>query len=175
MAGKNSGRDRFAVFREADAPVLHETDAMQIEGATSELADAFKAMDEAGMNDGQLVKLLYSVPGMSLSYVWFKSGFPLPRHSHNADCLYYIIGGSLTLGSQTLGKGDGFFVAADAGYTYTPGPDGVEVLEFRNASHFNIRMLPATPEFWTKAIDTVGKEHPAWIDQERPSEKLAHC
>jgi hypothetical protein len=44
-------------------------------------------LQEAGIEEGQAVKLLFSAPGFSLTYAWFKSGFPLPRHSHNSDCL----------------------------------------------------------------------------------------
>jgi hypothetical protein len=42
---------------------------------------------------------------MSLCWAWFKSGYVLPRHSHNADCLYYVLGGSLRLGSVWLKAG----------------------------------------------------------------------
>ena len=33
--------------------------------------------------------------GMNLVYAWFQSGVVLRQHSHNADCLYYVLGGSL--------------------------------------------------------------------------------
>ena len=32
---------------------------------------------------------------MHVSYIWFKSGYVLPPHSHDGDCLYYILAGSL--------------------------------------------------------------------------------
>ena len=99
----------------------------------------------AGVEDGQTVKLLFSAPGFSLTYAWFKSGFPLPRHTHSADCLYYIIAGSLQLGTETLGRGDGFFLPKDMAYAYTPGPEGVEVLEFRTAERFDIHFMAANP------------------------------
>ena len=89
---------------------------MDYDGVTPELEARFARLAEVGAGEGQMVKLLFSAPGLSLTYAWFKSGFPLPRHSHDADCLYYIIAGSLTLGSQTLGAGDGFFVPSQAAY-----------------------------------------------------------
>jgi hypothetical protein len=164
---------RFAIFRGATAPSFAEIDVMDYEGVTPVLQECFDKLGDAGVADGQTVKLLFSAPGFSLTYAWFKSGFPLPRHSHDADCLYYIVAGSLTLGAETLGAGDGFFVPKDAAYAYVPGPQGVEVLEFRHAEHFNIKFLAANPAFWKKAVETVERERPAWREQPRPQDRLA--
>jgi len=164
---------KFAIYRGAQAPSFSEVDVMDYEGVTPELETAFATLGEAGIDEGQTVKLLFSAPGFSLTYAWFRSGFPLPRHRHDADCLYYIIAGSLALGTEILGAGDGFFVPADGAYTYVPGPEGVEVLEFRNAQHFNIKFMAANPAFWTKAAETVRAERPGWGVQARPSAKAA--
>lgn len=71
--------------------------------------------------------------GMSLVHVWFGANFPLFRHSHPryGDCLYYVVGGEITMGRQTLGAGSTFFVPNGQPYKYTAGPAGVELLEFR--------------------------------------------
>ena len=71
--------------------------------------------------------------GMSLTHVWFGPDFPLFRHSHPGygDCLYYVLTGSIVMGSRTLGPGDGFFVPNGLPYKYKAGPEGVQVLEFR--------------------------------------------
>lgn len=164
--------NRFAIYRAAEAPAFSEIEVMDTEGVTPELAETFARLGEAGIDEGQTVKLLFAAPGFSLTYAWFKSGFPLPRHTHDADCLYYIVGGSLTLGAETLGKGDGFFVPKDAAYAYVPGPQGVEVLEFRTADHFNIRFLAGNPAFWAKALATVQTERPGWAKQHPPSERV---
>jgi hypothetical protein len=164
---------RFAIYRGADAPAFSEIDVMDYDGVSPELESAFAGLAQAGVDEGQTVKLLFSAPGFSLTYAWFKSGFPLPRHSHNADCLYYIVAGSLTLGTETLGAGDGFFVPADAAYAYVPGPDGVEVLEFRTTDHFNIKFLAGSPAFWSKALETVRAERPGWARQPRPQDRVA--
>jgi len=161
---------RFAIFRGVDAPVFSEIDVMDYEGMSPELEATFASLAEAGVNEGQTVKLLFAAPGFSLTYAWFKSGFPLPRHSHNADCLYYIVAGSLSLGTETLGAGDGFFVPAEAAYAYVPGPEGVEVLEFRTADHFNIKFLAGSPAFWSRALETVRAERPGWASQPRPQD-----
>ena len=170
-AGVSPGK--FAIYRAADAPPFAEIDVMDYDGVTPELEGRFARLAEAGVNEGQMVKLLFSAPGLSLTYAWFKSGFPLPRHSHNADCLYYIVAGSLTLGAETLGAGDGFFVPRDAAYTYVPGPDGVEVLEFRTTDHFNIKFLAGNAAFWDKAVETVRAERPRWDHQPRPQDRVA--
>lgn len=164
---------KFAIYRGATAPAFSEVDVMDYAGMTPQLEDTLAQLTEAGFGEGQTVKLLFSGPGFSLTYAWFKSGFPLPRHSHNADCLYYIVAGSLTLGSETLGAGDGFFVPSEAAYTYTPGAEGVEVLEFRHAEHFNIKFLAGNPAFWTKALETVRGEREGWTRQTRPQDLAA--
>jgi hypothetical protein len=143
---------------------------MDYEGVTPELEKTFATLGEEGIEDGQTVKMLFSAPGFSLTYAWFRSGFPLPRHSHDADCLYYIIAGSLTLGTETLGAGDGFFVPADAAYAYTPGPEGVEVVEFRQTDHFNIKFLAGSPAYWAKAVEAVRSERDGWARQPRPQD-----
>lgn len=161
---------RFAIYRGAEAPAFSEIDVMDYDGMSPELEATFAKLAEAGVDEGQTVKLLFSAPGFSLTYAWFKSGFPLPRHSHDADCLYYIVAGSLTLGTETLAAGDGFFVPADAAYAYVPGPEGVEVLEFRTADHFNIRFLAGGSAFWSKALETVRAERVGWASQPRPQD-----
>jgi hypothetical protein len=170
-AAKTGGK--FAIYRGAQAPAFSEIDVMDYAGMTPELESTFARLGEAGIEQGQTVKLLFSAPGFSLTYAWFRSGFPLPRHSHDADCLYYIIAGSLTLGTETLGAGDGFFVPGDAAYTYVPGPQGVEVLEFRHAQHFNIKFLAANPSFWDKALAAVESEREGWKTQARPQDLAA--
>ena len=65
-------------------------------------------------------------------YLFFKANYPLLRHRHGSDCLYVIVSGSAVMGRQTLNVGDSFFVPANAPYSYTAGPEGVEVLEIRH-------------------------------------------
>ena len=113
--------------------------------------------------------LLYSRPGMSLTYVWFKSGYPLPRHSHNADCLYFIVAGSLKIGVEELGPGDGFFIGVDVPYTYTPGPQGVEVLEFRTSDNFDFKALGMTEAWVEKAVENLRANRDNWPAETTPS------
>ena len=159
---------RFKVYRGADAPNFDELSCMETVGLTPTILNGVERAGAAGADEGSVVKMLFSMPGMSLTYAWFKSGFPLPLHSHNAECLYYIIAGTLKLGTEELGAGDGFFVGIDVPYAYTPGPQGVEVLEFRTADHFDIRFLGKTEAFWDKTVAALQAQRPGWADQRPP-------
>ena len=75
--------------------------------------------------------------GFSLVSLDFPPGAMLPRHSHSADCLYYIVSGGIVMGSRELGPGDGFFVPADQPYGYRAGSEGVLLLEFRHSTAFD--------------------------------------
>lgn len=163
---------RFKVYRAADAPSLNEVNCMEAVGLSPEILDGIERATAAGADDGNVVKILFSMPGMSLTYAWFKSGFPLPLHSHNAECLYYIVAGSLKLGTEQLGPGDGFFVGTDVPYTYTPGPQGVEVLEFRTAQNFDIRFMGKTSAYWDKTVATLNDRKDAWVGERPPHEAV---
>src|SRR5690606_20778947 len=104
------------------APLFEETDIAHMAGVNPSIEKGLADFQASGGADGSLTKVLFAMPGFSLVYAWFKSGYPLPLHSHNADCLYYIISGSIRLGTEDLGKGDGFFVGCDVPCAYTPGP-----------------------------------------------------
>lgn len=151
-------RARDAVDYAADGPMT-----MQPMGEV-EIAGAQKLTDE-GFLDGARVKLLHSRPGMSLTYCWFKSGYPLPLHSHSADCLYFIVAGSLKIGNEELGAGDGFFLGTDVPYSYVPGPEGVEVLEFRTSNEFDIKMLAKSGAYWDKALANLLAAKGKWPEE----------
>jgi hypothetical protein len=160
---------RFAIFRGKDAKPDSEVGLMTYEDFTPVAADGLRSAKEAGFDEGHHLRVLFSTPGFSLVYLWFKSAFPLPQHVHNVDCLYYIVAGSLRLGHEELGAGDGFFVGRDVPYHYTPGPAGVELLEFRASDAFNIRVLANNRAFWDQSVQTIRQQHGAWLTEQRPS------
>lgn len=168
-ADKPKFKTPFAIFRAADGKDYAADGPMYMAEQSPGGFDGSGELHEAGFMEGSQVKLLFSRPGMSLTYAWFKSGFPLPRHSHNADCLYFIVAGSLKIGVEELGPGDGFFLGVDVPYTYTPGPQGVEVLEFRTSDHFDFKDLGMTPVWMEKALQTLAERRGAWVDEEAPS------
>ena len=158
----------FTLFRARDALPYEEAGVMTAAPQDSSRPDDFARLVEGGVLEGSRVNLLFSRPGLSLTHVWFKSGFPLPRHSHSADCAYFIISGSLRIGTEELGAGDGFFVGDSVPYAYVPGDKGVEVLEIRTSDHFDIRLLVNNPAWWDKAATRLAEVRPEWEHQTAP-------
>jgi mannose-6-phosphate isomerase-like protein (cupin superfamily) len=159
---------KFQIFRAADAKDLMEEGCMTVEPFTPVQREGMDKLVDAGFMDGDEVKVLVNIPGFSLTHVWFKKDYPLPLHSHDADCLYYIIAGSVKLGTETLGERDSFYIPTCVPYTYRPGPDGVELLEFRHASHFNFVNLAKGAAFWAKAAEIAASSREAWKTASRP-------
>lgn len=166
-------RPAFEIFRARDASDYSATYPMKGLPLTETEMAGYAKMNEAGFIEGTHLKLLYARPGLSLTYVWFKSGFPLPRHSHSADCLYFIVAGSLTIGSEELGPGDGFFVGTDVPYSYVPGENGVEVLEIRTSDDFDFRMLADNASYWEKALAGLLAAKAHWPEEKAPPSGLA--
>ena len=160
---------KFTIFRAEDAPSLADAGCMTFEPFKEQVLPLLGQVQEAGVFEGEQARVLFSMPGFSLTHVWFKTGYPLPPHSHDADCLYYIIAGSIRLGTETLGPRDGFFVPADVPYSYTPGPQGVELLEFRHATSFNFVNHANGTAFWEKALETVKANKEAWATATMPA------
>jgi hypothetical protein len=40
----------------------------------------------------------------------------LVAHSHDADCLYYVLTGEIRAGARSFGPGSGFYVPTDVRY-----------------------------------------------------------
>ena len=158
----------YDIFRTSQAPSLDETAHMEVVGMNPEFQAGITKALEAGFAEGNIVKTLFSRPGFSLTYAGFQRGFPLPLHTHKADCLYYIVAGSLHLGTETLGPGDGFFLPADKAYRYTPGPKGVEVLEFRTQEDFDINFLAKSLPAWEKIAAAVTARKADWANETAP-------
>lgn len=158
-------RPEFEVFRGRDAIPYTEAGPMRPEPVTDIEQEGTTKLYEEGFMDGNKVRLVYSRPGMSLTYVWFKSGFPLPHHSHDADCVYFIISGSVKMGTEELGPGDGFFVGTDVPYSYVPGPEGVELLEFRTSNEFDFKVHANNTAYWEKALARLIAARDHWPEE----------
>jgi hypothetical protein len=159
---------RLQIFRAVDAADLRTAGVMHMVEQTPDQKAGLAKLREAGMPEGGETRLLVNVPGFSLAHVWFKKNLPLPLHSHDSDCLYYIIAGSLELGTEKLGPRDSFLVPAGAPYTYRPGPDGVELLEFRHVTEFDFQNHVRNPAFYDKAVATIEANLESWRNAERP-------
>jgi hypothetical protein len=66
------------------------------------------------------------------------------------------------MGSRVLKPGDGYWIKAEAPYTYTAGPEGVEVLEFRVETSFDIKIRDKTVEDWKPVADAVRDHGESW-------------
>lgn len=152
------------IFRAGDATDYTAEGPMAIYPMTDVQQEGMAALAEMGMMEGGTVKLLYSRPGMSLTYVRFKPGYALPLHSHSANCLYFIITGSLKMGTEELGPGDGFFLGTDVPYTYVPGEDGLELLEFRDSDDYDFKAIAKNAEYWKTLAKSMAQASAGWSD-----------
>ena len=76
--------------------------------------------------------------------------------------------GELRSGSSHLHKGDGLFIPGGHAYGYEAGPDGVELLEFRNASRFNLKFVPGAEQRWDQMVQTYTNRASIWEEETVP-------
>lgn len=158
----------FQIFRAADAPNLNETTCMDIAPMTDAQRQGMRKMVDAGYLHGDVVNVLVDLPGFALAHAWLKKDYPLTLHSHNSDCMYYVVSGSLRMGTETLGPRDCFFVPKDVPYTYRPGPEGVEVLEFRHTGQFDFVNHSKGEAFYDKGAEAIAANVEGWKVAKRP-------
>lgn len=117
---------------------------------------------------GAAAMVLFSSETMHVSYAWFKSGYPLPLHSHDADCYYLIVGGSMKVGNEVLGKGDGVMIPAGAPYTVTPLDEGVEFIEFRNSEDYDTNFRSKNDAYWDRVTEKRRERAAVWAEEGPP-------
>jgi hypothetical protein len=145
----------------ATAPHLHEAGIMSMPTMDPPAPDQ---MMEWALSGGHVVKVLFQQggdDGMSLVWSWFGPNYVLPRHSHSADCLYYVVSGEARLGNRTIPAGAGFFVPAGAPYAYAAGPEGIQVLEFRGISSFDMQITESLAR-WDRIVEVVQANKDTW-------------
>lgn len=144
-----------------ESPELMEAGVMSM--PTMDPEPPQEALVSWALSGGQQVKVLFEQGEDGMSLVWsrFEPGFPLPRHSHSADCLYFVVKGEAHLGSRTVSAGAGFFVPADAPYAYTAGPEGIEILEFRNVSSFDMKITESLDR-WARIAEISAERTAEW-------------
>lgn len=159
MAARSRG---LRVFRNKDAVDLSDTDVMG--RPVMDPVPSREVLSEISQPHGYTNKVLFGDPdegGMSLIRLRYAPHYALPRHSHDVDCLYYVVSGQAHLGNRVIEAGDGFFVPANAPYSYSAGPDGVEVLEFRSTSKFEIRVAES-PGRWAQIAEIARTHREEW-------------
>jgi quercetin dioxygenase-like cupin family protein len=164
MSEEQQRERAMTFFRADDAPSLDE-DGMMSTAPMPVDPDVFDSINLAQLAAGQHVKVLFKgagPDGYSLVHARFEPGFRLPRHSHSADCLYLVLAGEAHMGTRVLKPGDGFFIKAEAPYAYTAGPDGVEVVEFRVETSFDIKVRDKSAADWKPVADAVRDNGESW-------------
>ncbi len=159
--GTEPARRRGIRFFDRDeARPLHETGMMSMPTTEGEVDEQLMAWALSG---GHVVNVLYQDgdDGMSLVWSWFGPGYTLPRHSHSADCLYFVVSGQARLGNRTVEAGSGFFVPANAPYAYSAGPEGIQILEFRAVGSFDMRITESIGG-WDQIVETVRQHGDEW-------------
>jgi mannose-6-phosphate isomerase-like protein (cupin superfamily) len=117
---------------------------------------------------GATALTLFSMPALHVSYIWFKSGYPLPVHSHDTDCYYLVIAGSMRVGSDELAKGDGVLIPSGTPYTVSPGADGVEFLEMRTSPDYDTHYRGKTDSYWDRIANTRRVRKAIWAKERAP-------
>jgi hypothetical protein len=161
---------RIEIFLAAESQTLQEAGLMHTDGPPPERAPLNELFAE-GVATGSSSRVLFRGPSpssFSLVYAWFKSNYPLPAHSHSTPCLYYVIAGELALGTRVLKAGVGFFVPANAFYSYKAGPRGVEILEFRDACEFDFVFRGGSFPMWERAGEIVKDNLERWKTESPP-------
>ena len=156
-----SDRDSLTLFQFEDSRPLADTEMMST--PTMDVA-AWEQFGEWAMLPGHDVRVLFDQggdDGLSLVWSWFGPDFVLPRHTHSADCLYFVVKGEAHLGNRVVTAGGGFFVPADAPYAYRAGPEGIEILEFRNATSFDMKISESLPR-WQQILDGARANRERW-------------
>ncbi len=169
MDQTKSQKRQLQIFRAADSTAVDD-DRMAPAGITPAIGQGLQEIVDAGTLDGFLIRHLFSDPasGMSLVYVWLKSNYQLPIHTHNADCAYYIMSGEAIMGTEVLTVGDVFFVPSGTRYSYRAGANGAEVMEFRNATHFNIDFTGTGPAMMARIAENARDNVKVWRNQALP-------
>jgi hypothetical protein len=127
-----------------------------------------RLMRETGDSGGASVRTLFSSPSLHVSYAWFKSEYPLPLHSHDVDCYYQIIAGSMSVGAEDLAKGDGVFIPAGVPYTVKPGAAGVEFMEIRTSPDYDTHYRAKTDGYWDRIAATRKDRKEIWASEQAP-------
>ena len=169
MTEATKTKEGFTIFRASEARELMEAKCMSVEPFSPSQRAGMDRLVANGYLEGGETRVLTDLPGFSILHVWFKKGYPLPLHSHDADCMYYIVAGGVRLGTETLGPRDCFFVPAGVPYTYKASDDGVELLEIRHDPHFSFVNLAGGEAFWAKAAESCAANSEDWKTAERPS------
>ena len=127
--------------------------------------EVYRNIDIRPVAAGSTVNVLFKgdgPDGWSLVHAHFKPGYRLPRHSHSADCLYFVLAGEIHMGNRTVVAGDGFLAPTGSPYAFEAGEEGAEVLEFRTSTDFDMKVLDRTVERWQPIVAAALANQARW-------------
>jgi mannose-6-phosphate isomerase-like protein (cupin superfamily) len=150
----------ISIYLAADAPHMWETSYSQM--SEEQLARLLPSSEAIGLGSETKV-IVGDAGGFNLVHIWWKPNFPLPRHCHNVDCVYYVISGSAIMGKRELRAGDAFFVPAGAPYQYVAGPLGAEVLEVRHGHvHADMTVFETADDYHKRTSQALDANREVW-------------
>jgi hypothetical protein len=158
---RSTPRETLTLFDFVDAVPLADADMMSMPTLSEPADDQFIEWVTAPGHDVRVLFRQAEDHGTSLVWSRFAPHYVLPRHSHSADCLYFVVEGEAHLGNRVVGKGGGFFVPADAPYAYQAGPEGIEILEFRTETSFDMQITETLPR-WDRILEEVRTHRDEW-------------
>lgn len=85
--------------------------------------------------------------GMCLTIFRVAPGTVFPRHRHDVDYIELILEGEVHHGNKVLRVGEGVFRPAGAVYTYTAGPQGAVVADFRAHTYYRTEWVDDPADF----------------------------
>jgi mannose-6-phosphate isomerase-like protein (cupin superfamily) len=131
--------------------------------AKEHMADLRAAGHDLGVVSTTLFRQSEEEGGFSMVLVWAKPNYPLPRHNHFSDCIYFVVSGSATMGNRTLRPGDSFYAPNGANYQYTAGPEGMEVLEVRRGVELiGTEVTDVAPAVWERWKELIVANRDQW-------------
>ena len=90
--------------------------------------------------------------GLRLSIFHVAPGTVFPRHSHDVDYIEFILEGEVHHGNKIVRRGAGVYRKAGTPYTFTAGPEGAVIADFRAHTHYSTDWLD-DPADWPEHRD----------------------
>lgn len=167
--------NRITLFRSTDDHRGEHSHIVET-GVDDTVRQGFARWAEAGLAEGAALTCIATIAaspdsprGTSLTHVRIGRHFLTPRHSHDVDCIYYVLAGSLRVGGGSLGRGDGMQVPAGEVYALEAGPEGAELLEFRSAIRFGIHYVQNDAAHWERIVGAAAANSAAWQAGDAPA------
>ena len=94
--------------------------------------------------------------------MWFKPHYPLPRHTHDVDCLYYVVSGTAVMGNQELRPVTASSYPQKRRTSTPPVPTEWRSWSSGTARSFDIKVTEDDPARWDAMIATANEQRSAW-------------